>query len=123
MFANLFKSKPLQPGQKEYKVIEIQDTYNPLSPLNNLTLTNPYKRAVKKWSSQGWLLEDDQVAKKLIFGGVMRRLTFSKGSIQVAEISKPIESIADEIQKLSKLKDLGILTDEEFQTKKKQLLS
>jgi len=53
----------------------------------------------------------------------MRWLTFSKGSIHVTEISQSMESHANEIQKLSKLKDLGILTDEECQTKKKQLLS
>lgn len=33
------------------------------------------------------------------------------------------ESIPDQIEKLSKLKDQGILTDDEFQTKKEDLLS
>ena len=30
--------------------------------------------------------------------------------------------MADQLQELSKLKDLGILTEEEFQAKKKQIL-
>lgn len=41
---------------------------------------------------------------------------------QVVVKNKPLKSSADEIQKLAKLKEQGILTEDEFSKKKQQIL-
>jgi Short C-terminal domain len=117
----LFK-KQLKPGQKEYKIVEVQDTH-----VHGLLLSdamNPYKGKINRMAKDGWILEKDEVIKTLLIGGRMRRLTFSKGSAPVADVSQPAaqNSQADELQKLASLKEQGYLTQDEFEAKKKQIL-
>ncbi|WP_207748316.1 SHOCT domain-containing protein [Clostridium beijerinckii] len=45
-----------------------------------------------------------------------------KNYVQVTKKSTSTESVADEIRKLAELKEQGILTEDEFSSKKKQLL-
>lgn len=44
-------------------------------------------------------------------------------SVKMSRAAAPLPSLADELEKLAKLRDSGVLTDEEFGTKKAELLA
>lgn len=70
-----------------------------------------------KWIQAGQIQE---------FADYVRGAAGVKKTPQPADVSppaKPVDSIPDQIRKLAELKDAGILTDEEFQQKKIDLLS
>jgi hypothetical protein len=74
-------------------------------------------------------LEDNklpELLEKLPFpmlkSGKEDAIDFADGVIKNVTIQHKQDSIPDQIKKLSELRELGILTNDEFQSKKKQLL-
>jgi hypothetical protein len=55
-------------------------------------------------------------------GSKAEAIDFADGVIKNVTIQHKQDSIPDQIQKLAELRELGILTNDEFQSKKKQLL-
>jgi hypothetical protein len=58
----------------------------------------------------------------LLRSGKEEALDFADGVIKNVTIQHKQDSIPDQIKKLAELRELGILTNDEFQAKKKQLL-
>jgi hypothetical protein len=78
-----------------------------------------------------WLIfpffANEQHAKSLLKRGYLNQKQWNEkksgGNTQNAHSTQPVFSTADELAKLVALKDLRVLSDEEFTSQKKKLLS
>ena len=64
----------------------------------------------------------EKFPSSLLKSGKEEVIDFADGVIKNVTIQHKHDSIPDQIKKLAELRELGILTNDEFQTKKKQLL-
>lgn len=69
----------------------------------------------------------NKVSMKMInIGDINKFVEYVRGKLNDASSqtgnTKPVTSVADDIKKFAELKEAGIITEEEFEAKKKQLL-
>ena len=86
---------------------------------------NGFNRFVDAFNENSFAFTKSTVSNERmedIFEFVKKQVEINKSSISAPTIQQTITS-ADEIMKYKELLDLGVITQEEFDTKKKQLLN
>lgn len=95
----------------------------PLDSISSVALTNPLFKGISVSSNSGnisfYLISNRDKAHKILSDLIIDRQRKINGPIVKQEIA---QSNADEIKKYKDLFDSGVITQEEFDEKKKQLL-
>ena len=95
----------------------------PLDSISSVSLTNPLLSGISFSSNSGkisfYLISNKENAHEIISNLIINRQRKTSETVVKQEIS---QSNADELKKFKELLDSGIITQEEFDAKKKQLL-
>lgn len=95
----------------------------PLDSISSVGLTNPLLQGLSVSSNSGnisfYLISNRNKAHEILSKLIIERQEKPKKTVVMQET---VQSSADEIKKFKELLDMGVITEEEFNAKKKELL-